>query len=120
MGGILWVVGSQFVVDDSLAILEIHRVGLVFMSNPVETSLKNNYTGLSIELETYYHLIFRIIPHLDLADLSLWLADLDAGPVIVRSLGATIGTIPQSELVLKLVCFIHGDKVIVVALERGG
>ena len=57
MGGIIGVeVGSRFVTDYSLSILEMHRVGLVqlskIMSIPVISSLQNNYTVLGKELET--------------------------------------------------------------------
>ncbi len=45
-------VGSRFVADDSLSFLEVHRVGLVIISNPIIFSLKNNCTVLAIELET--------------------------------------------------------------------
>ncbi len=44
---------SRFVADDSLSILEMHRVGLaITMSNPVHFSLEHNCTVLGVELET--------------------------------------------------------------------
>ena len=55
------------------------------------------------------------IPDLDLFNLSLWLVDLDAAPVITGSFCATSSTVPQSELVLNSSgYFIDGDKVVVV------
>ncbi len=73
-------------------------MGLV--TKPTFSSLQNNCTVLGVEFETKKMLITLAIPDLDLTDLSLWLAALKAGPVIVVSLCATIGTIHQSELVL--------------------
>ena len=56
------------------------------------------------------------MPDLDLADLCLWLADLKAGPLVARSLRATISTILQCELVLTITCnLIYSDKVVIVA-----
>ena len=43
---------SRFVANDSLSILEIHRVGLETQGNPVLPSLQNNRTVLGEELET--------------------------------------------------------------------
>ncbi len=68
-------------------------------------------------------MITWVVPDLDLGDLSLWLADLDAAPVVFGSLNAAIGTIPQNELVLNTagwLQFIHSDKVVVVAELVGG
>jgi hypothetical protein len=45
-------VGSRFEADDSLSILEMHRVGLATISNPVISCLQNNCTVLGEELET--------------------------------------------------------------------
>ena len=56
-------------------------------------------------------------PDLDLADLCLWLADLKTGPVVLRLPSATISTILQSELEVKLVIclqFTDSDKVVIV------
>jgi hypothetical protein len=40
-------VASRFVADDSLAIFQMHHVGLtITLSNPVESSLQNNCTVL--------------------------------------------------------------------------
>ncbi len=67
-------------------------------------------------------MITWVIPDLDFGDLGLWLADLDAAPVVFGSLSAAIGTIPQNELVLSIAgrYFIHSDKVVVVAELFGG
>ncbi len=96
-------VGSRFEADDSLSILEMHCVGTVTIFNPVKSSLHHNCTVLGIELETAYCLSIWVIPDLDFGDLSLWLAHLDAYPVVFASLSAAIGTIPQSKPVLNLV-----------------
>ena len=59
-------------------------------------------------------------PDLDLFNLSQWLVELYAGPVVLVSFGATISTIPQNELVLKyppfslLNTFIDREKVVVI------
>ena len=56
-----------------------------------------------------------VVPDLDLADLSLWLVDFDAGPVVFRSFRATISTIFHSKLVLtRARHFIERDKVVFV------
>jgi len=59
----------------------MHTVGFVTISNPVSTSLQNNYTVLSVELETNYNLIRLAIPDLNYCELSRWLADLKESPV---------------------------------------
>ena len=51
-----------------------------------------------------------VIPDLYLANLSLWLFEFDAGPVVFRSFRATISTKPQSELVLITEYFIDRDQ----------
>ena len=90
-------------------------MGLVTFSNPVISSRQNNCTVLGLELETYQHLIFMIIPDLDLVNLSLWLVDFNAVPVVTHPFGAAIGSIPQSELVLDIVgYFTDGDKIVFV------
>ena len=63
----------------------------------------------------------RVIPDLDLLELSRRLADFDAAPVVFRSFRATISTITQSELVLNsFEYFIDGDEVVfVVELVNG-
>ena len=54
-----------------------------------------------------------MIPDLDLVNLSIWVVYFDAGPVVFKSLSATISTIPQSELELTSIgYFIDGDKVV--------
>ena len=56
-----------------------------------------------------------MIPDLDLVNLSIWVVYFDAGPVVFKSLSATISTIPQSELELTSIgYFIDGDKVVFV------
>ncbi len=48
--------------------------------------------------------------------MELWLADFKGGPVVARSLTATIGSVRKSELILNIVgYFIHSDKVVIVA-----
>jgi hypothetical protein len=54
------------------------------------------------------------IADLDLGDLSLWLAVLKAAPVAAASLGAAIGAVLQTELVLNIEYFIHCDQPVVV------
>ncbi len=62
-----------------------------------------------------------VIPDLDLADLSLWLAVFKGGPVLFGSLSAAIGSVCKGELVLNSVgYFIHGNKIVVVAELVGG
>jgi hypothetical protein len=56
-----------------------------------------------------------VIPDLDLADLSLWLADFKAAPVVFGTLSAAIGSILEGELVLNVVgYFINSDQPVVV------
>ena len=56
-----------------------------------------------------------VIPDLDLADLSLWLVDINAGPVVCFSFCATISTILQSELVLVIIeYFIERNNIVVI------
>ncbi len=73
-------VGSGFVADDPISILEIYRVGLpiIIISNPVIPSLQNNCTVLGVESQATQTLVIWRIPDLNLANLSLWLADLKA------------------------------------------
>ena len=80
---------SRLVADDSLSLLQIHRVGLETTSmslmrptSPVKSRLQNNCTVLGIEFEAIKRLIPFAIPDLDLLQLSLWLADLKGGPVV--------------------------------------
>ncbi len=76
-------VACRFVADDSLSILQMHRVGLVTtISDPVLSSLQNNCTVFGVEPETIKHCIVWVIPDLDLLELSLWLADFTGGPVV--------------------------------------
>ena len=74
-------VASRIVADDSLSISKMHSVGLVTISNPVSTSVQNNYTVRSVEFETNYNLIRLAIPDLDLCELSRWLANFKGSPV---------------------------------------
>ena len=49
---VIGIIGSasRFVTDDSLSVLEIHRVGLVsYISNPVKSSLQNNCAVLVVK-----------------------------------------------------------------------
>ena len=94
----------------------MHREEVVIRIIPFKSSLQNNYTVLGIEFETKQRSNAWVIPDLDLFDLSLWLADLDAAPVITSfSFCAAIGSIPQSELVLSTFgYFIDRDKVVFV------
>ena len=57
-----------------------------------------------------------MIADLDLGDLSLWLAVLKAAPVAAAALGAAIGAVLQTELVLNTAgfYFIHCDQPVVV------
>ena len=81
--GTIGVVGSRFVADDSFSILKMHYVGLTrIISNPVVISLKNNCTVVGIDLETMKYLIVWVIPHFDFLDFSLWLVDLNEGPLV--------------------------------------
>ena len=59
-------------------------------------------------------MIAWVIPDLNLANLSLWLVDLDAGPVVFTSFRATISTILESELILGIEYFIDSDQVVIV------
>ncbi len=110
---------SRFVAEDSFSIRKIHRVGLETFVNPVLSSLKHNCTVLAIELQTFQCvIILLVIPDLDLFDLSLWLAALKAGPVVVCSLTATVGSVRESEFELTTeasVQFKDSDEVVVVA-----
>ena len=54
------------------------------------------------------------IPDLDLGDLSLWLVDINAGPVVAYTFCATISTILQSELVLIMEYFIERNNIVVI------
>ena len=59
-----------------------------------------------------------VIPDLYLIDLSLRLIESETRPLIISCLSATIGTVPQDELVLNLGAWlqiIDSDKVVVVA-----
>ncbi len=77
------VIGSRFEADYSFSILKMHRVGLTrAISNPVVISLKNNCTVVGIDLETMKNLIVWVIPNFDLLDFSLWLVDLNEGPLV--------------------------------------
>lgn len=72
-------VGSGFVADDPISILEIYRVGTpIIISNPVIPSLQNNCTFLGVESQATQTLVIWRIPDLNLANLSLRLADLKA------------------------------------------
>ena len=65
-------------------------------------------------------MIVLVIPDIDLSNLSLWLADLDAGPFVTCSIRATIITFTQNELVLVIEYFIERDQVVfVVELVAG-
>ncbi len=55
-----------------------------------------------------------VIPDLDLADLSLWLADFKAAPVVFETLSAAIGSILEGELVMLIKYFINSDQPVVV------
>ena len=57
-------------------------------------------------------MIAWVIPDLDLFNLSLWLVELYAGPVVWVSFRATISTIPQSELELCNDYFIERDQIV--------
>ncbi len=60
-------------------------------------------------------MMIRPIADLDLAELSLWLADLNVGPLIPLSFCSTICSITQSELELAtIVCLIDSDKIVIV------
>ncbi len=101
MDGYEFRVGSRFVANDSLSILEMHRVGHVAFISPVKTCLQNNCFVLGVEFETTEYLINRAVSDLDLLYLSLWFAYLNLGPPIVsRANCATISSIAQSELEL--------------------
>ncbi len=101
--GVVGVSAARFVTDNALSVLQVHCVGLGTTPAPASSSLQNNCAVLGVEFETLKMLITLAIPDLNLTDLSLWLAALNAGPVIFGSLCATIGTIHQSELVLPIV-----------------
>ncbi len=50
--------GSRFVADDSLSIIQMHRVGLAYISCHLGlSSLQNNCTVLGVEYETKQQLI---------------------------------------------------------------
>jgi len=60
-------------------------------------------------------MIVLVIPDQDLSNLSLWLVDLDAGPVFFSfSFLATISTIPQSELIIFFESFVERDQVVFI------
>ncbi len=79
---VVYGVASRSVADYSLSLLKVHRAGLVTLSNPVRSSLKNNCTVLGVELQINYLLIIFVVADLDLFELHLWLADLKGGPVV--------------------------------------
>ena len=112
---IAWV-NSRFVADDSLSILQMHRVcTATTISSPVISSLQNKCTVLGVELKTTKTSIDCAITDFDLANLSLWLVNLNAAPVVFWSLSATICSIPERELVLIIsVYFVDCDKIVVV------
>jgi hypothetical protein len=76
----------------------MHRVGLITTSNPVISSLKNNYTVFVVEFETDHYTTACAVTDLDLLDLSLLLLYLKALPVVIFSLHATISSIVQNKL----------------------
>ncbi len=76
-------VGSRFKTNDALSVLEVHCVGLVILiSRPVVSSLQDNCTVLGVKLKTRQTLTAWIIADLDLGDLSLWLFDIQAAPIV--------------------------------------
>ena len=56
------------------------------------------------------------VPDLDLAELSVWLADFNAVPLLLISFRATIGSIAQRELPLDITIgdLIERDNIVVV------
>ena len=60
---------------------------------------------------------FWIVPDLDLADLSLRLAYLDAGPIAFASLSGIVGSIPQSKLVLNTIRYLTYTSELVFVIE---
>jgi hypothetical protein len=93
----------------------MHCVGLVILiSNPVVSSLKDNCTVLGVKLEAPQILIAWPIADLDLGDLSLWLLDIQAAPIVFESSSGTTSAVSQNELILAVEYFINSDQLVVV------
>ena len=82
-------------------------MGLVILiTNPVVSSSQDNCTVLGVKLKTRQTLTAWIIADLDLGDLSLWLLDIQAAPIVFESFSGTTSAVSQNELILPLEYFI--------------
>ena len=96
-------------------------VGLaILIADPVLSSCKNNNTVLVIEFKANKPMITILISHFNLLNLSLWLFEINTGPIVMLAISVTVTSITQYELILYIQYFINLSEILIVAqLVRG-